>query len=271
VAVSINDRVTEGEVLIRLEDKEARARLTAAEAELAVRQAERNAQPGTSGREEVRKAEDGVFEAERAVTNARFALDAILDVDRKSSGVPQGWIQARNQMAQVKDKLRQEQSAFAAAHAKARVPAPNRLEAALIASRSEVTMAEEVLDKTRIRAPMSGSILQVNANAGELVAPSPEAPLVVMADLTLIRVRAEVDERDVGRIKLGQSALIRSNAYPGRDFEAKVTELAPSLGIPRMGSRGARRATDVEVMEVMLDLEGTVPLLPGMRADVFFR
>jgi HlyD family secretion protein len=38
-----------------------------------------------------------------------------------------------------------------------------------------------------------------------------------------------------------------------------------------MGSRGARRATDVEVMEVMVDLEGNAPLLPGMRADVFFK
>ena len=48
-------------------------------------------------------------------------------------------------------------------------------------------------------------------------------------------------------------------------------ELAPSLALPRMGSRGARRATDVEVMEVLIDLEGTCRLLPGMRVDVFFR
>jgi len=38
-----------------------------------------------------------------------------------------------------------------------------------------------------------------------------------------------------------------------------------------MGSRGARRATDVEVMEVLIDLDGKVPLLPGMRTDAFFR
>jgi HlyD family secretion protein len=38
-----------------------------------------------------------------------------------------------------------------------------------------------------------------------------------------------------------------------------------------MGSRGARRSTDVEVMEALIDLEGSPPLLSGMRADVFFR
>jgi HlyD family secretion protein len=37
-----------------------------------------------------------------------------------------------------------------------------------------------------------------------------------------------------------------------------------------MGSRGARRTTDVEVMEVLIDLDGSVPLLPGMRVDAFF-
>ena len=50
-----------------------------------------------------------------------------------------------------------------------------------------------------------------------------------------------------------------------------MIELAPSLAVPRMGSRGARRAIDVEVMEVVIELEASGPLLPGMRADVFFR
>ena len=271
IAVAIHDRVTEDEVLIRLEDKESRARLTAAEAEVAARQRERDAQPGTQGREDVRKAEDALFAAERALTNARFALDAVLAADRKSPGSPQALLQARKQLAQAKDKMRQERIAFAAAHAKTKAPAPNRLEAALIAARAELTTAEELLDKARIRAPLTGSVLQVNAKPGELVAPSPEQPLIVMGDLTVIRVRAEVDEQDVAKVKVGQKVSVRSNAYPDREFAGKVTELAPSLGLPRMGSRGARRATDVEVMEVMVDLEGAVPLLPGMRADVFFR
>ena len=103
------------------------------------------------------------------------------------------------------------------------------------------------------------------------MAPTVEIPLVVMGDMSIVRVRAEVDDADVAKIKKDQRAFVKSTAYPNKEFEGKVVELSPSLALPRMGSRGARRATDVEVMEVLIDLDGSVSLLPGMRVDVFFR
>ena len=270
VAVVMNDRVAEGEVLIRLEDKEARARYTAAEAEAAVRKRERDAQTGTAGRDSINKAEDAVYNAERAVMSARFELDDAIAADRKNSG-NQALAGARRRHADAIDRLRQEQSALASAISRSGTPAPNRLEAGLIAARSEVTLAESVLDKTRIRAPIAGKVLQINAKVGELVAPTPELALVVMGDMSVVRVRAEVDEYDVSKIKVGQRVFVKNNGYQNQEFEGKVAEIAPLLALPRMGSRGARRATDVEVMEVLIDLDGTVPLLPGMRVDAFFR
>jgi HlyD family secretion protein len=50
-----------------------------------------------------------------------------------------------------------------------------------------------------------------------------------------------------------------------------VSSLAPSLFAPRIGPRGPRRPTELEVLEVTVALEGAIPLLPGMRVDVFFR
>jgi HlyD family secretion protein len=272
IPVAANDRVAEGEVLLRLEDKEARARLSAAEAEAAARKRERDAQPVTSGRESVSKAEDAVFSAERAVTSARMELDDAITANRKNASGTQGALSAaRRRLADANEKLRQEQANYASAYSKANVPAPNRLEAALIASRAEVTLTESVLDKTRIRTPIAGKVLQINAKVGELVAPS-EFPLAVVGDMSVVRVRAEVDEADVAKIKLGQSVYVRNNAYPGKEFDGKVVEIAPSLAFPKMGSRGARRATDVEVLEVVIDLEGSnVPLLAGMRVDTYFR
>jgi HlyD family secretion protein len=275
VAVQMNDRVAEGEVLIRLEDKEARARLSAAEAQAALNKRERDNPPAgapkeTSGRDSINRAEDAIYTAERAVMSARFELDDAIAADRKNAD-SQALSGARRRHSDAVDRLRQEYSALASAISRSGAPAPNRLEAGLIAARSEVTLAETILDKTRLRAPIAGKVLQINAKVGEMVAPAPDMPLIVMGDMSVVRVRAEVDEHDVAKIKVGQRVFVKNTAYPNQEFDGKVAEIAPSLALPRMGSRGARRATDVEVMEVVIDMEGSVPLLPGMRVDAYFR
>lgn len=270
VTVKVNDKVEEGELLIRLDDEEARARLQAAETEAASRKRERDAQTLDKDREDLRKAEDAVFNAERALTNSRFELEYELQAKRTGTGSDERVKDARDRVKATKDKLQKERGAYAIAQAKSSVPAPSRLESALQASRSDVAVAEALLEKTRIRAPVAGTILQLPAKAGEMVAPSPEAPLVVIGDMSVVRLKAEVDEHDVSKIKVGGKVTVKSNAYPGRDFEGTVTELAPTLASPKFALRGARRPTDVEVLEVTIDLAGEVPLLPGMRADAFF-
>ena len=114
-------------------------------------------------------------------------------------------------------------------------------------------------------------MLQVSAKAGETASPSPEQALVVMGDLSGLRVRAEVEERDVSKIKVGQKAVIRTDAYAGREFKGTVTTLGQSLAPPKLASRGPRRPTDVDALEVLIELETGSPLLPGMRTDVFFQ
>ena len=75
----------------------------------------------------------------------------------------------------------------------------------------------------------------------------------------------------MSKVKIGGKVTVKSGAYPGREFEGKVAELAPTLAAPKFALRGARRPTDVEVLEVTIDLEGQVPMVPGMRADAFFK
>jgi HlyD family secretion protein len=271
VTVKLNDTVEDGELLIRLDDDEARARLQAAETEAASRKRERDAQPLDKAREEVRKAEDAVFSAERSQTNARFELEYELQAKRQGNGSDARITDARANLASAKTKLQKERAAYATSQAKTDVPAPSRLESALQASRSDVSVAEALLEKTRIRAPVAGTILQLPAKAGEMVAPSPDLALAVIGDMSLVRLKAEVDEHDVAKIKTGGKVTVKSNAYPGREFQGTVAALAPTLASPKFALRGARRPTDVEVLEVTIDLEGEVPLLPGMRADAFFK
>jgi HlyD family secretion protein len=114
-------------------------------------------------------------------------------------------------------------------------------------------------------------VLQLYAKVGETVVPSPESPLVVVGDVSSLRVRAEFEERDIGKVKVGQGAVVRSDAFPGKDFEGVVSSSAKALGPSKLGQRGPRRPTDIDVLEVIIDLNGQPPLLPGMRVDVFLK
>lgn len=271
VTVGVSDIVEDGELLIRLDDDEARARLQAAETEAASRKRERDAQSLDKAREDLRKAEDGVFTAERQVTNAQFELEYELQAKRTGVGTQQRVTDARARLANARAKLQKERNGYAVAQSKPDVPAPSRLESALQAARSDVAVAEAVLEKTRIRAPASGTILQLPAKSGEMVAPSPDQVLAVIGDMSVVRVKAELDEHDVSKVDVGSKVIVKSNAYPGQEFIGRVSEMSPTLAPPKFSLRGARRPTDVEVREVTIDLEGDVPLIPGMRADAFFK
>jgi len=80
---------------------------------------------------------------------------------------------------------------------------------------------------TTIRAPFSGVVTKVQASPEEVV--SPEMVLFSVADLTRVWVQAEVYEKDLGRIRLGQNAFISVDTYPGERFPGRVTYMSDFL------------------------------------------
>ena len=85
VLVKVDDKVEEGELLLRLDDAEARAKLASAETEAEALREDRE-KAFASGREDVRKAEDAIYSAERAVTGARIELDYAISAKRSGTG-----------------------------------------------------------------------------------------------------------------------------------------------------------------------------------------
>jgi HlyD family secretion protein len=96
-------------------------------------------------------------------------------------------------------------------------------------------------------------------------------PLVVLGDLSRLRVRAELDQRDLGLIKPGQPVVVRSAAFPGRDFAGKVSSIAPIIRPGSFGARGQSGFTDIDVAEAVVELAAPGPLIVGMKVDVYFR
>jgi HlyD family secretion protein len=271
VLVASNDRVLAGDLLIRLADDELVARVHAARAEVASRKRDRDNETVNKAAQDRRTAEDNVASAERALAVARDDLDRSLKARRAGTEqTPESDKSAREAVKQATARVDQTRAALRKLLAGTDA-APTRLEAALAAARAELSLAEATLERARIRAPSDGTVLQVGARVGETAVPSPESPLVVIGDISSLRVRAEFEERDVGKLRVGQTAIVRSDAFAGQDFEGKVSSIAQALGPTKLGQRGPRRPTDVDVLEVIIDLNGQVPLLPGMRVDVFLK
>src|SRR5262249_19261553 len=137
-------------------------------------------------------------------------------------------------------------------------------------ARTELAAAQAAIEKMTIRAPIGGTVLQVNSKPGEVASPSGAQPMVLLGDVSALRVRAELDEHDFGEIKVGQPALVRAAAFRGRDFAGKVALIAPLVEPGRLNARGQRNVTDVDVVEVLVDLAEPGPLAVGMKVDVFF-
>ena len=271
VFVKANDKVFAGEVLIRLDDAEALARLAVAEATVAARKRARNDQSAPRRSGERRKAEDQLADAERAFADARAAFDKAAADRRSGGGSEQSLNAARAAFESAQERLNQQNAELRRIKADPDTPLPNRTEGELIAARAELDLAEVMLEKTRIRAPIAGTVLQVNASVGEIATPSPDQPLVVMADVSSLRVRAELDERDIGLVRVGQQVVVRANAFSGREFAGKVASIAQIVGPGGNTSRGPRKLTDVDVVETIVDLPDPGPLKIGMQVDVYFR
>jgi HlyD family secretion protein len=268
VLVKVNDTVFAGEPLIRLKDSELQARLLAAEAQVAVRKRSRNEQGATGRAEDRRKAEDFVAEGEQAVIEAQEAVDRAAAQFRATGNPNAALTTGRTELARAVDDLGKRKILHRRVENGA--PLPTSQEAQLIAARAELSIARAALDKMTIRAPIDGTVLQLNIKPGEMAAPSMLQPLAVVANISTLRVRAELDERDLTEVKVGQAASVRASAFPDREFPGRVASIAPLVEPARISARGADNRTDVDAVEVLVDLTQPGPLAVGMRVDVYF-
>jgi HlyD family secretion protein len=274
VLVAVNDKVAAGDLLARIDDTDAIARMVANDSEAGVRKRERDTETNVPNlAQDRRRAEDNLSATERAIAAARLALDRLqMAKHRNSAAVTAAEIEAaRKALAEPMGRLAAEREALRIAQSVNGVPLPTRLEAGLTASRAELSAAEAAVERTRVRAPFDGTILQVFANVGETAAASPEAPLVVIGDMTRLRVRAEVEERDVSKVRVGQAVVLKTDAYTNREFTGTVATIANAMRPPRLAQRGPRRPNDLDTLEVLIDVDADPALRPGMRVDVFFK
>lgn len=133
-------------------------------------------------------------------------------------------------------------------------------------ARARVAELEALSADARIVSPADATVIAKLVQPGELVATG--RPLATLVDLRELNVRVFVPERDIGRVRLGDSARIRIDAFPDRAFQGKVVEIAQRAEFtPKEVHVKDERVKQVFAVKVRIDNpEGFAK--PGMPADV---
>jgi len=127
-------------------------------------------------------------------------------------------------------------------------------------AQAELDMAQIRLERSEIRAPIAGLVIQKNVEEGQTVAASFQSPpLVTLADLTKMKVDAWVDEADVGNVKVAQAVDFTVDSFPDRIFKGEVVKIKPS---PEIQDNVVVYPTEIHVSNDDLALK------PGMTANV---
>lgn len=144
-------------------------------------------------------------------------------------------------------------------------------EAQVAAARARLQLAMAELSKTKLIAPTSGRVLRVFAEPGEVAAPTTPQPVLLVADLSTVHVRAFVEELDANRVRIGQDATVTADGLPGKHLPGKVIQIAPRMGrrAPQTDSPGEYK--DLYYREVIIEPEGAGSLPLNYRVQARIR
>jgi len=143
--------------------------------------------------------------------------------------------------------------------------------ARLEASKARLRSAEIILSYTRITAPIRGVVAEVTTREGETVAADFSAPtFVTILDLDRLEVLAYVDETDIGRVEVGQTATFTVDTYPEMEFKASVNTIQPRAELQNSVVNYVVRL-DFETIEGFIlrpEMTAHVRLMVAEREDV---
>jgi HlyD family secretion protein len=270
LVIAEGDRVQAGQVLGRLDDRVARARVAKAEAAVAVAKARRDAATRGARADEIKAAmaeSDAAAASARERGIARDRAEALLAAN--PDAIPLAEVDTARGVADATAA----QARAAAARASllrsgSRVEIIAEARAAHDAALADLEEARAFLAQHELTAPRTGTVIRRFHEVGEHVSTMPPTTVLVVADTSQLELRVEVDEVDVARVKLGQVAWATALAYGDQKFAGKVTRVVGELGRKTQRLDDPRARIDTRVLEVVVTLD-QAPVLPlGLRMDV---
>lgn len=265
IGVEKGDRVKAGQVLVRLEDDEYRAQLLQAQGQLANLQAKLEELKNGSRPEEIHKAEADVEQAKADLANSLVSLNRTRQLVSEGVFAKQNLDDAQAKYDSDAAKVASLQRTLDLA-----VLGPRREESAQVRgqidqARGAVAYAQDALDNTIIKAPVTGTILDRNVEKGEFVTTGfvgdkgAKGYLVTMADLNDLEVELDISQNDFPKLGPQQKGTVTTDAYPDRKYQGQVKEVSPEAD---------RAKATIQVKVKILNPDDY--LRPDMNATVSF-
>lgn len=254
VYVHEGEQVKAGQLLVQLDDAEARSARAHALAQLRTADADIAAVGRGGTQEEVITTESGLAKAKAELDTAQRNADAMKKLFEKGSA-------SAGELREAETRLRAAQTDVSLMERKQSErfsnPEISKVRAEASDARAAYDAAEELLKNLNIRSPRAGTVYSVPLRQGSFA--NPGDLLVQVAQLNKMQVRAFVDEPEIGKLTLGQKVIATWDALPGRTWEGSVTRV-PSTVV----TRGTRNVGEMVCTIDNSDLK----LLPNVNVNV---
>jgi multidrug resistance efflux pump len=274
VAVSEGDRVSAGDVLLRLDDREALARLAVAEADAAAAELELQRLKRLPRVEELPVADAVVNEAQANASNAQRDFDRISSLGPGDSASRREIDDRRLSLEAAKAQLEKAIAQRKLLQAGAWPP-----DVALQAARSKAALARvdairTDLERLVVRAPISGQILKLNARVGQFAEArvDVDAPLLLMGRTDVLHVRVDIDDTETWRFEPGAPARAFMRGNPSIATDLAFVRVDPLVAPKRSLTGSASERTDTRVLRVVYSFPASAfPVYVGQLVDVRIR
>lgn len=266
IPVREGEKVQAGQVVVRLIADDYQARLKSAEAERDVARARyRETAVGSRG-EERRIAQANLDAARAALDEAARQLERQRGLKREGMISDAALDQSERAQRLAEAHLRAMKEQKALVDQGARAETRSLLEQQVKSAEQAVALARQQLELMTLRSPIDGVVIRRYMDPGEGV--TADLPILRIADMSQLRISAEVDETDVGRIRVGDPVEVRCLAFPGEVFMGKVERLSDMVGGRRQSPNDPSANLAMKVLEARIVLDKETPLRLGMSVDV---
>jgi HlyD family secretion protein len=188
---------------------------------------------------------------------------------KSGAATPDELERARRQAQADQATFKATEARLRAAEAGSRVEDIGFQRARVMAAEAKLAQAQANVERLAIRAPLEGEVLQVKVRAGELYNFAGVEPLLVMGDTSKLRVRMDVDERDIARVANGAKAWVTADAFGTRRFTGTVVEIGRRFGRKNVRTDDPVEKNDTKILEVVIELDSSDLLVPGQRVTSF--